>query len=74
MMDLVCSTVEDSNMIRFTSSYCFLFKQKLALDKLLVRLHRMYDAVGKVTQATIDPLPKDKKMETVMGKIDGELC
>lgn len=33
----------------------------------------MYETVDKVTQATVDPLPKDQKMETVMGKIDGEL-
>ncbi|XP_020905369.1 protein HEATR9 [Exaiptasia diaphana] len=41
---------------------------KIALDKLLLRLHRMYEAIGQATQATIDPLPRDEKVQTVMGK------
>jgi hypothetical protein len=31
----------------------------------------MYEAIGQATQATIDPVPKDAKMETVMGKQEG---
>ncbi|XP_031566624.1 uncharacterized protein LOC116301673 [Actinia tenebrosa] len=43
---------------------------KIALDKLLVRLHRMYEAIGQATQATIDPVPKEEKVQTVMGKYE----
>ena len=48
------------------------FWQKIALDKLLIRLHRMYEAIGQATQATIDPILKDTKIETVMGKLECE--
>ena len=44
--------------------------QKIALDKLLVRLHKMYEAIGQATQTTIDPTLKDEKIETVMGKLE----
>ena len=44
--------------------------QKIALDKLLVRLHKMYDAIGQATQTTIDPAIKVEKIETVMGKLE----
>ena len=47
--------------------------QKIALDKLLVRLHKMYEAIGQATQTTIDPTLKDEKIETVMGKLECEL-
>lgn len=33
----------------------------------------MYEAIDQATQATVDPLPKDERKETVMGKIDCEL-
>ncbi|CAH3196062.1 unnamed protein product [Porites evermanni] len=46
---------------------------KIALDKLLVRLHKMYDAIGQATQTTIDPATKVEKIETVMGKLDLEV-
>ena len=46
--------------------------QKLALDKLLVRLHRIYDSVNRSTQATIDPIPTEEKLETVMGNLERE--
>ncbi|XP_078346975.1 uncharacterized protein LOC144632253 isoform X2 [Oculina patagonica] len=46
---------------------------KIALDKLLVRLHKMYEAIGQATQATIDPTLKDEKIETVMGKLELEV-
>ncbi|XP_048586583.1 uncharacterized protein LOC5504792 isoform X2 [Nematostella vectensis] len=44
---------------------------KIALDKLLVRLHRMYDMIGQATQFTVDPLPQDEKLEVTMGRHDG---
>lgn len=43
---------------------------KIALDKLLLRLHKMYEAIGQATQTTIDPILKDQKIETVMGKLE----
>ncbi|XP_020627883.1 uncharacterized protein LOC110065126 isoform X2 [Orbicella faveolata] len=46
---------------------------KIALDKLLVRLHKMYEAIGQATQTTIDPTLKDEKIETVMGKLELEV-
>ena len=48
--------------------------QKIALDKLLVRLHKMYDAIGQATQTTIDPARKVEKIETVMGKLECKSC
>lgn len=48
--------------------------QKIALDKLLVRLHKMYDAIGQATQTTIDPATKVEKIETVMGKLECKSC
>ena len=48
--------------------------QKIALDKLLVRLHKMYDAIGQATQTTIDPVTKVEKIETVMGKLERKSC
>ena len=32
----------------------------------------MYEAVGQATQTTIDPVTKDEKIETVMGKLECE--
>lgn len=46
---------------------------KIALDKLLLRLHKMYEAIGQATQSTIDPATKDEKIETVMGKLELEV-
>ncbi|KAJ7376449.1 HEAT repeat containing 9 [Desmophyllum pertusum] len=46
---------------------------KIALDKLLLRLHRMYEAISQATQTTIDPALKDEKIETVMGKLELEV-
>lgn len=46
---------------------------KIALDKLLLRLHKMYEAIGQATQTTIDPILKDQKIETVMGKLELEV-
>ncbi|XP_022795449.1 uncharacterized protein LOC111334030 [Stylophora pistillata] len=46
---------------------------KIALDKLLLRLHKMYEAIGQATQTTIDPTLKDQKIETVMGKLELEV-
>jgi len=40
---------------------------------LLVRLHKMYEAICQATQTTIDPTLKDEKIETVMGKLECEL-
>ena len=48
----------------------FFSLQKIALDKLLLRLHKMYEAIGQATQTTIDPILKDQKIETVMGKLE----
>lgn len=53
--------------------YMFVW-QKIALDKLLVRLHKMYDAIGQATQTTIDPATKVEKIETVMGKLECKSC
>ena len=50
--------------------YHFFSLQKIALDKLLLRLHKMYEAIGQATQTTIDPILKDQKIETVMGKLE----
>ena len=30
----------------------------------------MYEAIGQATQTTIDPILKDQKIETVMGKLE----
>lgn len=46
---------------------------KIALDRLLLRLHKMYEAVGQATQSTIDPAIKDEKIETVIGKLELEV-
>lgn len=46
--------------------------QKIALDKLLLRLHKMYEAIGQATQSTIDCTRVDEKIETVMGKLECE--
>lgn len=54
--------------------YYFFVWQKIALDKLLVRLHKMYDAIGQATQTTIDPATKVEKIETVMGKLECKSC
>lgn len=45
---------------------------KIALDKLLLRLHKMYETIGQATQSTIEPATKDVRIETVMGKLEVE--
>jgi len=42
------------------------------LDKLLLRLHKMYESISQATQSTIDHARIDEKIETVMGKLECE--
>lgn len=46
---------------------------KIALDKLLLRLHKMYESISQATQSTIDHARIDEKIETVMGKLELEV-
>ena len=45
----------------------------MALNRLYTKLHYMYDAIEKATEASINPVPKNGKIETRIRNFESKI-